>query len=489
MTTLNVQWYEGLFLRPQHFQASERYWSERLHQSQRWDHPHHFGLRTVSFSDEALRNHKFEIKSLQARMRDGTLVDIGVGNEPDRIDLKPSLEQLSRVTADLSDALDSDTAIRIYLAVPKLQLGRENVSDGGPGDETRFIQTVMEVHDENRGGSDQQIYFRNLNTRILLSTDDLSGYELLPIAQVRRANEREAAPIIDDEYVPPVLTVAAWPGLGRDRIRAIYDIIGQKIEVISEQLRDRGVVRHSSDPADAERVSMLERLNEAYSTLGVIAFTDGVHPLDAYTELCRIVGQLSIFGDDRRARELPPYDHENLGPIFTEIRRRIEELIYSVRDYEYQQRYFVGVGMGIQVALEPRWFNSDWNWFIGVQKGELTEQECRTLLSPGHLDWKLGSSRQVEILFQRRASGIGLKPVQRAIRALPARPDWVFYEVARDDSPAWRDVQETQTMAMRFKDSLIMNQDRLQGEKRLVVNANGRPVTLQFALFAIPNDR
>jgi type VI secretion system protein ImpJ len=212
-----------------------------------------------------------------------------------------------------------------------------------------------------------------------------------------------------------------------------------------------------------------------------------VHPLTAYTELCRIVGQLSIFSRERRVSDIPPYDHEDLHRIFKHIQTRIERLIHSVRDYEFQQRFFVGVGMGMQASLEPRWFNSDWEWFIGVRKGDLTTQECIELLSPGQLDWKLGSARQVEILFQRRAEGVALAPVDRPIRALPSGQDWLFYEVPRKDAPAWRDVQETQTLAMRLRDSLILNYDRLQGERQLVVNFRGKRAPLEFALFAVPN--
>jgi type VI secretion system protein ImpJ len=57
----------------------------------------------------------------------------------------------------------------------------------------------------------------------------------------------------------------------------------------------------------------------------------------------------------------------------------------------------------------------------------------------------------------------------------------------QNDSPAWRDVVATQTLAMRLKDSLIVNKDRLQGEREIVVAALGQKVRLQFALFAIPH--
>src|SRR5262249_18412903 len=140
-----------------------------------------------------------------------------------------------------------------------------------------------------------------------------------------------------------------------------------------------------------------------------------------------------------------------------------------------------------QVSLEARWFHTDWQWYIGVNKGELSEQECRDLLAPGELDWKLGSSRQVEILFKRRAEGLQLRTVDRVVRAMPNRPDWIYYQVDKRDNPAWRDVQETQSLAMRFKDSLIVNRDRFQGNRSVVVQTRGRNVELQFALFAVPS--
>ena len=183
---------------------------------------------------------------------------------------------------------------------------------------------------------------------------------------------------------------------------------------------------------------------------------------------------------------MPPYDHDNLAGIFKEIYVRIERLLNAVRDYEYEQRYFVGVGLGMQVTLEPKWFNSDWQWYIGVNKGDLTPQECLELLSSGQLDWKLGSSRQVEILFKQRAPGLEMRPLDRPIRRLPSQPDWLYYEVARNEGPAWRDVQATQTLAMRLRDSLITNLDKLQGERQLVINNRGRTYPLQFALYAVP---
>ncbi len=487
MKNLPVHWYEGLFLRPHHLQAADRYWTELLHTSSRWNCAYDYGLYALGLSKEALANHQIEITELKARMRDGTLIDLELGQHPDRVDLKQSVAAVSGLAAQLGDAFAQESVIRVYLAVPKLKLGRNNTASGEQDGSTRYAETRLMLADENRGGYEQQVQLRKLNARLVLSTQDLTGYELLPIAQIKRASEGEASPELDADYIPPVLTINSWPALGGDIVRALFDIIGRKMEVLSQQIVNRGIGRESQDPGDLDRISMLEKLNEAYASLSILSFAHSVHPLVAYIELCRILGQLSIFTPQRIASDIPAYDHEDLARIFKEIKRRIEDILRAVRDYEFEQRYFLGVGLGMQASLESTWFHSNWEWCIGVKKGDLSVQECRNLLSPGVLDWKFGSSRQVENIFLRRSEGVQLRPLERPIRALPARQEWIYYEVLQNDSPAWRDVVSTQTLAMRFRDSLILNKDQLQGEREIVVAALGRKVRLQFALFAIPH--
>lgn len=472
MRNLPVHWSEGLFLRPHHFQAADRYSTETLQTSEQWDHQYHYGLRKLELSEEAIANYQVQVNVCHARMQDGALISLDPGQEPDRVDLK--------------EAFAGESVVRVFLAVPKLKMGNVNVAVGTDSGKPRYIEQKQSIQDESLGGNDQEIQLRDLNVRLLLSTDDLAGYDVLPIAQIQRAGEKEATPQVDDNYFPPVLAIDAWPPLGRDVVRAIYDIIGKKIEVLSEQVINRGITLVSQEPGDLDRLLMLSVLNEAYSTLRVLAFAFGVHPLPAYTELCRIVGQLSIFGADRRPPEIPHYDHDDLARIFRYVKERIEALLERIRDYEYEQRFFVGEGTGMSATIESKWLGADWQWFVGVMRGSLSEQDCLKLLSPGELDWKLGSARQVDALFEYGAEGLHLTPLAQAPRALPPGRDWIYYEVSRENA-AWKDVLETETLAMRLKDSLIVNRNELQGKRKLVVSVGGKQAALQFALFAVPN--
>jgi type VI secretion system protein ImpJ len=471
MTHLPVHWFEGMFLRPQHLQAADRNWAETLYASECYDHQYNYGLRTLELSQDAIANHQIEVKACKARMRDGTLISLESGQGLDRVSLK--------------EAFAKESAIRVFLAVSKLHLGRANVGPPGQQGVHRYSEAEQLQADESKGGNDQEIQHRVLNVQILLSTQDLSGFEVLPIAQIERSGERESVPRLDSKYIPPLLACDAWPVLDRDIVRAIYDIVGKKIEVLSEQILLRGITLSASEPGDLDRVLMLSVLNAAYTTLGVMGFALGQHPLLVYTELCRLVGQLSIFGSDRRPPEIPKYDHDDIAGIFYAVKKEIERLIGAVREYQYEQRYFVGTGLGMQVTLEPKWLNMDWQWYVGVHKGDLAEREGRDLLSPGQMDWKLGSSRQVEILFKHRAEGLQLMPLERAPRALPHSKDWIYYEVSRGNA-AWKDVFETQTLAMRLKDTMIVNRDNLQGKDKMLVLYRGQNIPLQFALFAVP---
>lgn len=473
MQNLPVHWYEGLFLRPHHLQANDRYWAELTSTSDHWDNAYNYGIYDFEYSREALSNYFLDISVLKARMQDGTLVDLEHGRKPDRLPLK--------------EAFANESILRVFLGVPKLKLGRENCGSAGDLGDPRYTASRLTLADESRGSHEQEIEFRELNARLLLSTQDLSGFELLPLAQIKRASEGQSTPEIDADYIPPLLATSIWPGLSDQIVRSLYDLIGQKIEVLSQQMVNRGMGRDSQDPGDLDRISMLEMLNEAYATLTVLSFAHSIHPFAIYMEFCRVLGKLSIFTPERRVAEIPGYDHDDLARIFKEIKIRIERILLGLRDYEFEQRYFLGVGLGMQVSLEPRWFHSNWEWCIGVRKGDLSVQECRQLLSAGALDWKLGSSRQVENIFLRRSQGVELRPLDRPIRALPASQEWTYFDVIQNDSPAWRDVVETQTLAMRLKDSLIQNKDKLQGERDIHVSAMGKKVNLQFALFAIPH--
>ena len=260
-----VLWSEGMFLRPHHFQAADRYWTEVLATSQSWDTPYNYGLRAIALSQDSLANYQLEIRSCHTRLRDGTIIALDTGQGPGRVNLKEAFQRHAVVT--------------VYLAIPNLALGRPNVEAGTTPGERRYLSTALSLPDENLGGNDQEVQLRGVNVRVLLSTQELAGYEVLPIARIKRSGEAEASPTLDDDFIPPLLAIDAWPPLALDIVRSIYDVIGAKIEVLSQRVVERGVTLASQEPGDLDDLLMLTTLNGAWGALRCLAFASGVHPL------------------------------------------------------------------------------------------------------------------------------------------------------------------------------------------------------------------
>jgi type VI secretion system protein ImpJ len=261
MRNLPVFWHEGMFLRPQHFQAADRYWTELHEVSQQIDHPYYYGLRTASLSEEAIANNQFQVNACRARMKDGTVINLEIGQEPDRLDMREAVSGMLIDSAELGEAFEQEARVRVFLAVPRLKLGRANVGRDHSQLDSRFLTSMSNVQDETDGSNQEEVDFLTLNTRLLLSTQSHAGFEVLPVAQVKRAGGASSAPEIDAEYIPPLLAIEAWPRLSRDMIRNIYDRLGESINVLAEQVSALDVALASNDPLDMRRVLMLGRLN------------------------------------------------------------------------------------------------------------------------------------------------------------------------------------------------------------------------------------
>ena len=147
-----VHWHEGMFLRPQHFQTDHRRLSHQMARSGKWDCHYNWGLRSLELDLDALANYRLVLRSLKARLRDGTLVDV-----PDDGNLG---------VLDLKNAFGRDNSLTVYLAVPVLQLSRSNISGGGTTNGARFAVDTLELEDENTGLNPQPVQVRRLKDRI-----------------------------------------------------------------------------------------------------------------------------------------------------------------------------------------------------------------------------------------------------------------------------------------------------------------------------------
>jgi type VI secretion system protein ImpJ len=323
-----------------------------------------------------------------------------------------------------------------------------------------------------------------LNVKLLLSTQDHSGYEVIPISRLERSAKAEATPQLDRTYIPPILACDAWKPLYADVLQTIYDRIGKKIEMLAGQVVSRKISFDSQAQGDPRIFNQLRVLNEPYALLGVLVFAEGVHPFVAYLELCRLVGQLAIFGRDCRPPELPRYDHDDLGGCFYRVKRYLDDLLDQFVEPEYKEVPFVGAGLRMQVTLEPAWLESVWQMYIGVLTPLSAEEVIKLLTRSGQLDMKVGSADRADEIFKRGLAGLRFTHSPRPPRALPAAPGLHYFQVSRESQPEeWQNVRKSLTLAIRLNEHKIAGD--IEGQQVLRINKDGQTTTLQFTLYIV----
>ncbi len=459
-----------MFLRPHHLQAAQRHLAQLQHTADQWDHPFSWGLRIFDLDRDALANHRLAVRGLRARMRDGTLISLPEDGELPVLDLKA--------------ALPGEGAVTVFLGVPVLHLGRPNLVGARPG-EGRYVLDTLDLEDENTGLHPQPIQVRRLNFQLLLSTQDHAGYEVVPLVSLEKSAGADPAPQVHAPYIPPLLACDAWPPLQVDLLQSVFDRVGRKIDRLAEQAASRGISLESHAQGDALIIAQLRCLNEAYALLNVLAFAPGVHPFTAYYELCRLVGQLAIFGDTRRPPDLPRYDHDDLGGCFYAVKKHLDFLLDRIVEPSYEQRPFQGAGLRMQVALEPKWLDSHYQMYVGV-KSRLPDEEAKRLLERGGLDMKIGSSEQVDRIFKMGAVGLRFQHKPAPPRVLPAVQGLIYFEVSRG-TEEWQNVQRSLTLAIRMNETRIAGP--MEGQRILTIkSAPGQTTTMEFTLYVVKAD-
>ena len=441
-----------------------------LHLNAKWDEHHNWGLRAIALNGDALANSRFVVQSLQARMRDGTVIEVPADGKLPELDLKPAFAGQRFVT--------------VYLAVPVLRSGRANVASDGAADDARYFLVTQNLDDENSGVNPQPMTFRMLNLKLLLSTQDLSGFEVLPIARIEKSERAEATPELDKNYFPPVLACEVWQDLGVGILQSIYDRIGRKLEKLAAQVVSRKLSLESQGRGDALIFAQLREMNEAYTVLMNLAFVEGIHPLPAYMELCRMVGQMAILNTEtRRPPSLPRYNHDDLAGCFYRVKKYLDELLSIVPEPDYQERPFIGTGMRMQVEMERAWLEPSAQMFIGVQTN-LTADECVRLMRPGALDMKVGSSERVEQIYQMGDFGVQFAHSQSPPQALPRTEGLSYFQIARDaEQYEWQFIERSLTLAIRLNELVVTgNIDRQQV---LALRINDMETTIAFTLYVL----
>jgi type VI secretion system protein ImpJ len=301
-----VAWTEGLFLRPHHFQQNDRYHEHLLEGRVRVATPYPWGFSHLEIDRDLAQQAKFALRRAAGVLPDGTPFDI-----PADSPLPPPIAV-------------PDTAAQqvVWLSMPVASANTREADDRESESAARFLigsETFIDSTAQLRLEEEIDIAFPRLGFELRKTSKP--GYISLGIVRVLEVRDKQI--VFDEKYIPPLLlcrahsVVAGW--------------IDRVIGWIDNRLDE--LARYAADPTaggglQSAEYLVLQLLNRHIAVLRHYRSSGYLHPERLFEEFLRLVGELATFATpERRAREYPVYDQDDLENVFGPVMRDLQDFL------------------------------------------------------------------------------------------------------------------------------------------------------------------
>lgn len=404
-----VVWFEGMFLRPQHFQQQDRYIERLVRERAGGLVPYGWGLRELRIDRAQLETGKFALSEGAGIFPDGTPF------ATPRLDMLPA-------ALDLPEGASGK---RVYLAIPERRANAPEFGGAADADAVaRYDMHEREVFDTIEGSAQAApVSVGRLRLKYLLEGTSTTGYSLLGLARIQEVRSDRKA-VLDEGYIPPVLNTAAAPALA-GVITELGGLLHHRGEAIAGRIGSGGA-RGVSDVSD---FMMLQAVNRYQPMLAHLARISDLHPERLFCLLLGIAGELCSFtAANRRPPEFPPYRHDDLQASFRPVVAAIRQSLSAVLEQPAVQIPLQDRGHGVRVGVIPDKQLLASAGFVLAVRADLPQEELRTSF-PRLV--KIGPVEQIRELVNVALPGVRIRPLPVAPRQIPFHSTAVYFELER----------------------------------------------------------
>lgn len=386
-----------------------------------------WGVHEFEVDQQLLKLGKVSLLSARGVLPDGTPFDFP------GVDDAPSVLEIAAGTHNTV----------VFLGVPVRRPGAVDVL---PRDNVqglaRYYSTESQVRDVTvEGGDTQALDLAKLRLRLLLETDDLSGYACVGLVRISEAREDKDI-LLDDQYLATSLDCKAVPRLS-GFVAELEGLLRHRGESIAGRLADtrRG---GTAEIADYMLLQLVNRLEPYVHHLTTVR---GLHPLELYAESLKMAGELSTFvAKNKRPPTFPPYLHDNLQQTFTPVMNSLREYLSMVYEQTAVALTLVEKQFGVRVsAISDRSLLTTATFVLAVS-ADVSDEIIRSRL-PAQI--KIGSVERIRQLVNAAMPGIALKPLPVAPRQVPFRSGYTYFELDRH-SEFWKELQQSGGFALHL---------------------------------------
>lgn len=430
-----IHWEDGGLLRPQHLQAFQRH-CQGLVSQLALTRAFGYGVRQLRIREESIGNWIFEVESCEAVMPDGAIVVAG-----ETANIPPCEFKHLELDAPMLD---------VWLAVPLLDPGAPNVGTGeDAGDQgRRFVIQPLDVTDENTGLNPQLIGTKRLNVRVFVGQRPPVDHATLKIAELKKViteGEEGRRYELARTFVPACLSIDAAPQL-HSIVKDVLDRVEEKNGELLNHLRGQRDLLTGESMERPETLIKLQATNAVLPVLRQLSGQPEMHPFDVYIRLCRLVGDLAIFGDDWEPPRMVLYDHADPLKAFQDFRRVALHLLERAVDTAIERTPFVvGTAAGTwQVEIPEHYLTPGVDLFLGIET-DAQPDEMAPLFKEGRT--VLASPDELPIVRRARIEGVPCRLDPHLHPSLRDRDGLVFLTL-HQSGDFWSSVADSRVLCL-----------------------------------------
>jgi type VI secretion system protein ImpJ len=417
-----VVWSEGMFLRPQHFQQQDRYFENFLRESTANTIRFGWGVRVLAIDDKMLERGRIRIISCSGVMPDGTPFNVPKDQDP------PTELEVGETVKDRV----------VHLAIPLEQEGKtgSQVSET-PGGVGRFQVALQNVSDnsDQRTGSEAEIRVGQLRLRLLLESDDHTGFFCVPIARIQDVSPNKKI-ALDPRFIPTCIDFRASARL-RGFVNELEGLLHQRGQALAGSASgpEQGTV------GELANFLLLQVVNRYEPLIGHLGSEGGLHPEALFKLLLMIAGELATFFEQQRRP--PPYEsyrHDDLTMTFDRIEIRIREYLateFARRALQIPLKEVPQYGL-FTATIHDRTLLDTASFVLAVT-ADIDPAEIGRLFPEQS---KAGATEQISQLVNLALPGIPMRVLPVAPRQIPFNSSAVYFELDKT-SGHWQELSKS----------------------------------------------
>jgi type VI secretion system protein ImpJ len=430
-----VIWTKGTFLTPQHLQVQDRFLEDALQFRLEALKFCAWGFSELVIDQQKLATGLFAISRASGIFPDGLLFDV-----PDA-DPAPA----SRALADLFEP--GVKSLDVYLTVPDYRQRGLNVAIGQRDSGARYMAEVATFRDENTGSTEKPVQVARKNLRFMVEGENREGNSALRIANVEKAEGDTFR--LNPRFVPPLLDVKASEYV-MGLLRGVIEILAARSSQLSGGRRQKNQSLADFTAADIANFWLLYTVNSSFPVFSHLFEAKQMHPEELYSAMVSLAGSLTTFSPKLRPKDLPLYDHDNLGPILADLDEKLRSLLQTVVPTNLISLPLKLVQPSIYAtALAEDKYLADTRMYLAVS-AEASEdfviQRVPQMV-------KVCSATHIDHLVKQALPGIDLKHLTNPPSAIPVKLKYQYFSL-NQSGPAWEAVRRSRNLAAYVPEDL-----------------------------------